>query len=133
LAVLSRRRALVKDKEVRHALRLFVSCFGVISLALVLGFGLLAFGQNILGPANFFSVILIIVAVQAFRKPTFLKTFLGVVPSLQSTPGASHYDQMVLIHGPGDEKFGPIAKYIMDGVNEQERVIYFHEDRKSVV
>src|SRR5437773_7484235 len=104
LAVLSRRRALVKDREVRRALRLIASSFGVISLASLLGFGLLAFGQNILGPANFLSVILIIVAVQAFRKPTFLKTFLGVVPSLQSTPGASHYDQMVLIHGPGDER-----------------------------
>jgi len=133
LAVLSRRRALVKDKDVRHALRLIASSFGVISLALVLGFGLLAFGQNILGPANFLSVILIIVAVQAFRKPTFLKTFLGVVPSLQSTPGASHYDQMVLIHGPGDEKFGPIAKYILDGVNQRERVIYFHDGDVSLV
>jgi hypothetical protein len=126
LAVLSRRRALVKDREVRSALRLIASSFGVISLALVLGFGLLALGQNILGPANFLSVILIIVAVQAFRKPTFLKTFLGVVPSLQSSPDASHYDQMLLIHGPGDEKFGPIAKYIIDGMNQRERVIYFH-------
>src|SRR5690348_1944897 len=81
LVVLSRRRALVKDREVRRALRVIASSFGVISLALVLGFGLLAVGQDILGPANFLSVILIIVAVQAFRKPTFLKTFLGVVPS----------------------------------------------------
>ncbi|TMI46195.1 hypothetical protein E6H22_07475 [Candidatus Bathyarchaeota archaeon] len=127
LAVLSRRRALVRDREVRRALRLIASSFGVISLASVLGFGLLAFGQNVLGPANFLSVILIIVAVQAFRKPSFLKTFLGVVPSLQSSPGASHYDQMLLIHGPGDEKFGPIAKYILDGVNQRERVIYFHD------
>src|SRR5207253_9381407 len=52
LAVLSRRRAVVKDKEVSHALRLIASSFGVISLALVLGFGLLAFGQNILGPRS---------------------------------------------------------------------------------
>ncbi|OLB45128.1 hypothetical protein AUH73_06085 [archaeon 13_1_40CM_4_53_4] len=133
LAVLSRRRALVKDREVRRALRLIASSFGVISLASALGFGLLAFGQNVLGPANFLSVILIIVAVQAFRKPTFLKTFLGVVPSLQSSPGASHYDQMLLIHGPGDEKFGPIAKYILDGVNQRERVIYFHDGDVSVV
>ena len=133
LAVLSRRRALVKDREVRRALRLIASSFGVISLALVLGFGLLALGQNILGPANFLSVILIIVAVQAFQKPTFLKTFLGVVPSLQSTPGASHYDQMLLIHGPGDEKFGPIAKYILDGVSRRERVIYFHDGDVAVV
>jgi hypothetical protein len=133
LAVLSRRRSLVKDREVRRALRVIASSFSVISLALVLGFGLLAFGQNILGPANFLSVILIIIAVQAFRKPTFLKTFLEVVPSLQSSPGASHYDQMLLIHGPGDGKFGPIAKYIIDGVNRRERVIYFYNGDVTLV
>jgi hypothetical protein len=126
LAVLSRRRALVKDREVRRALRLIASLFGAISLALVLGFASLASGQIILGPTNFLSVILIFAAVQAFRKPTFLKTFLGVAPSLQSSPGFSHYDQMLLIHGPGAEKFGPIAKYIQDGVNQRERVIYFY-------
>jgi len=133
LVVLSRRRALVKDREVRRALRVIASSFGVISLALVLGFGLLAVGQDILGPANFLSVILIIVAVQAFRKPTFLKTFLGVVPSLQSSPGSARYDQMLLIHGPGDEKFGPIAKYILDGVSRRERVIYFHDGDVNIV
>jgi hypothetical protein len=133
LAVLSRRRALVKDREVRRALLVIASSFGVISLALVLAFGILAFGQNILGPANFLAVILIIVAVQAFRKPTFLKSFLGVVPSLQSSPGTSHYDQILLIHGPGNEKFGPIAKYILDGVNRRERVIYFHDGDVSPV
>ncbi|HVH16015.1 MAG TPA: MEDS domain-containing protein, partial [Candidatus Angelobacter sp.] len=133
LAVLSRRRALVKDREVRSALRLIATSFGAISLTLILGFGLLAFGQNLLGPVNFLSVILIIVAVQAFRKPTFLKSFLGVVPSLQSSPSASRYDQMLLIHGPGGEKFGPIAKYITDGVNRRERVIYFHNGDVSLV
>lgn len=133
LAVLSRRRALVKDREVRSALRLIAMSFGAISLTLILGFGLLAFGQNLLGPVNFLSVILIIVAVQAFRKPTFLKSFLGVVPSLQSSPSASRYDQMLLIHGPGGEKFGPIAKYIMDGVNRRERVIYFHNGDVNLV
>lgn len=133
LAVLSRRRALVKDREVRSALRLIATSFGAISLTLILGFGLLAFGQNLLGPVNFLSVILIIVAVQAFRKPTFLKSFLGVVPSLQSSPSASRYDQMLLIHGPGGEKFGPIAKYIMDGVNRRERIIYFHNGDVNLV
>jgi hypothetical protein len=133
LATLSRRRALVKDREVRHALTVIASTFGMISLTLMLGFGLLALGENVLGPSNFLSVILIIVAVQAFRKPSFLKTFLGVVPSLQSSPGASRYDQVLLIHGPGDEKFGPIAKYIQDGVNLRERVIYFHSGDVAVV
>jgi hypothetical protein len=133
LAVLSRRRALVKDREVRRALRVIASSFGVISLALVLGFGLLAFRQNILGPANFLSVILIIVAVQAFRKPSFLKSFLGVVPSLESSPTASHYDQMILIHGSGNDKFGPMSKYIIDAVNRHNRVIYFHHDDEVAI
>jgi MEDS: MEthanogen/methylotroph, DcmR Sensory domain len=133
LAVLSRRRALVKDREVRRALREIASSFGLISLALVLGFGLLGFGQNILGPANFLSVILIIIAVQAFRKPSFLKSFLGVVPSLESSPTASHYNQMILLHGPSDDKFGPISKYITDGVNRRNRVVYFHHDDEAAI
>src|SRR6266849_5889875 len=133
LVLLSRRRALVKDREVRRALRLIASSFGAISLALTLSFGLLAFGQNILGPANFLSVILIIVAVQAFRGQTFLKTFIVVFPSLHSSPGASRYDQMLLIYNPGEEKFGPIAKYIIDGVNQRERVIYFHDGDVAAV
>jgi hypothetical protein len=127
LAVLSRRRALVKDKEVRAALRVIASVFGVISATLIMGIGISSFGYSITSITNFLSVILIIVAVRAFRKPTFLKSFLGVVPSLQSSPTASRYDQMMLMHGPGDEKFGPIAKYIVDGVNQRERVIYFHD------
>ncbi len=132
LAVLTRRRALVKDKEVRHALKLIASAFGVISAALVLGFGALAFGINILGPANFLSVTLIIVAVQAFSKPTFLKSFLGVVPSLDSSRNVI-YDQMILIHGSNDDKFAPIAKYIIEGVNQKERVIYFQNGDVSTV
>ncbi|MBO0887993.1 hypothetical protein J2P12_02725 [Candidatus Bathyarchaeota archaeon] len=133
LAVLSRRRALVKDREVRKALQIIAFTFGMISLALVLGFGFLALGYNILGPANFLSVALIIVAVQAFRKPTFLKTFLGVVPSLESSPSSAHYDQMILIHGPHEDKFGPIAKYVIEGLNQRERVIYFHNGDVSLL
>lgn len=125
LAVITRRGALVKDKEAKNALRLIAVTFSIISATLVAGFGSLSTGFNILGPANFISVVLIIVAVQAFRKPTFLKAFLGVVPSLESSPSAAHYDQMILIHGPGKEKFSPIARYIMEGVSNHERVIYF--------
>jgi hypothetical protein len=126
LLVLSRRRTLVKDREVRKALKIIAVVFGMISMTLVLAIAIESFGYSIIGSANFVSEILLIVAVQAFRKPTFLKTFLGVVPSLQSSPGTSRYDQMLLIHGPGDEKFNSIAKYILDGVNQRERVIYFH-------
>jgi MEDS: MEthanogen/methylotroph, DcmR Sensory domain len=126
LLILSRRRALVKDKDVRAALRIISSAFGVISATLILGIGLSSFGYSITGVSNLLSVALIIVAVHAFRKPTFLKSFLGVVPSLQSSPTASHYDQMILIHDSGEEKYSPIAKYLLDGVSQRELVIYFH-------
>lgn len=131
LAIISRRRALVKDRDVRAALRIIASVFGVISATLILGIAVSSFGYGIIGSTNFLSVILIIVAVQAFRKPSFLKSFLGVVPSLESSPNASHYDQMILIHGHGNEKFGPISKYITDGVNRRNRVIYFHHDDEA--
>jgi hypothetical protein len=132
-AIISRRRALVKDRDVRSALRIIAGVFGVISATLILGIAISSFGYGISGSTNFVSVILIIVAVQAFRKPSFLKSFLGVVPSLESSPTASHYDQMILIHSPSDDKFGPISKYIVDGVNRRYRVFYFHRDDETVI
>src|SRR5207244_3243598 len=130
-AVLSRLRSQLRDKDVRGALRIFASAFSLISITLLAGDAVSSFGYSIQGTTNFLSVILIIVAVRAFRKPSFLKSFLGVVPSLESSPNASHYDQMILIHGPGNEKFGPISKYITDGVNRRNRVIYFHHDDEA--
>lgn len=126
LTILSRRSTLVKDREVRTALRIIAAVFGTISATLILGIGLSSFGLSITGLTNLASVALIIVAVRAFRKPTFLKAFLGVVPSLQSSPTAARYDQMILIHNPEDDKFGPIAKYVIDGINQRERIIYFY-------
>lgn len=125
-AVLTRRRALIKDKDVRRALQIIASAFSIISVTLISSLAVSSLGYNISGPANVLSVILIVVAVDAFGKPTFLKSFLGVVPSLESSPNASRYDQTILLHGPGDEKYGPIAKYIIEGVNQGERVIYFN-------
>src|SRR5689334_4264282 len=83
--------------------------------------------------ANLLSVVLIVVAVRALRKPTFLKSLLGVLPSLESSPTASHSDQTILIHGPGPEKFAPISKYIIDGVSQHNRVIYFHQDDETII
>lgn len=133
LGVISKRRALVKDSEVRRALRVIATVFGVISATLILGIGVSSLGVSITGSTNLLSVILIIIAVHAFRKPSFLKSFLGVVPSLQSSPTATRYDQVLLIHPPGDEEFAPIAKYIIDGVNQKERVIYFHANDLALV
>ncbi len=126
LVLLSRRRALVKDREARGALLVIATAFSLISLTLIFAIALASFGYSILGTANFVSVLLIMAAVQAFGKPTFLKSFLGVVPSLESSPSAAHYDQMVLIHGPGDDKFAPIAKYVNEGLSQRERLIYFY-------
>lgn len=133
LAILSKRRSLVTDKEVRSALRIIALVFGLISATLITGIGVSSFGYSIIGLTDFGSVTLIIVAVRAFRKPTFLKSFLGVVPSLQSSPTASRYDQMILIHSPSEDKFGPIAKYVIDGVNRKERVVYFHDGDVNIV
>jgi len=133
LAVLSRLRSRFKDKEVRQALRIIASAFGAISVTLLVGMALSFLGYSIRGSANLLSVALIVVAIRAFRKPTFLKSFLGVVPSLESSPTASHSNQTILIHGPGTEKFGPISKYIIDGVSQHNRVIYFHHDDETII
>ena len=132
-AVLSRLRSQLRDKDVRGALRIFASAFSLISITLLAGDAVSSFGYGIQGTTNFLSVILIIVAVRAFRKPTFLKSFLGVVPSLESSPTASHYDQIILIHSPGDEKFGPLSKYIIEAVSRHNRVIYFHHADEAVI
>jgi DcmR-like sensory protein len=124
--ILTRRRALIKDKEVRRALQVIASAFSIISIILLTSLTLSSLGYSISGLANLLSEALIVVAVFAFRRPTFLKSFLGVVPSLESSPTASRYDQTILLHAPGEEKFGPIAKYIIEGVNQRERVIYFN-------
>jgi hypothetical protein len=133
LAVLSRLRSKIKDKEVRQALMIIASAFGAISFSLLLSMAVSYAGYSIRGSANLLSVILIVVAVRAFRKPTFLKAFLGVVPSLESSPTASRYDQMILIHTAGDEKFGSFSKYIMDAASQRNRVIYFHQDDEAVI
>src|SRR2546430_2147027 len=133
LVVLSRLRSRFKDKEVRQALRIIASAFGAISVTLLIGMALAFLGYSIRGSANLLSVLLIVVAVRAFRKPTFLKAFLGVVPSLESSPTATRYDQMILIHTASDEKFGSFSKYIVDSVSQRNRVIYFHQADEAAI
>ncbi len=133
LAVLSRLRSQLKDKEVRQALMIIASAFGAISFSLLLSMALSSVGYSIRGSANLLSVALIVIAVRAFRKPTFLKAFLGVVPSLESSPTASRYDQMILIHTASDEKFDSFSKYIVDSVSQRNRVIYFHQADEATI
>ncbi len=131
--VLTRLRSQMKDKEVRGALKVFRTAFSAIAMALFVWVALSSQGYSISGPVNLLSVTLLIVAVRSFRKPTFLKSFLGVVPSLESSPSVSHVDQTMLIYGRGEEKFGPISRYIMEGVSRRCRVIYFYLGDEGLV
>ncbi len=131
--VLTRLRSQMKDKEVRGALRVFRTAFSAIAMALFVWVALSAQGYSIGGSVNLLSVTLLIVAVRSFRKPTFLKSFLGVVPSLESSPSVSHADQTVLIYRRGAEKFGPISRYIMEAVGRRCRVIYFHLGDEALI
>ncbi len=133
IAVLTRLRSQIKDKEIRGSLKVIASSFGAVALVLFLGIALSYFGYSIHGSTNFLSVSLLILAVRSFRKPTFLKAFLGVVPSLESSPTVSRVDQTILIYREGDEKFGPISKYIIEGVNQQNRVIFFHQGDEVLI
>src|SRR5260370_31633235 len=112
---------------------IIASALGAISLSLLVSMALSSVGYSIRGSANLLSVALIVVAVRAFRKPTFLKAFLGVVPSLESSPTASRYDQMILIHTASDEKFDSFSKYIVDSVSQRNRVIYFHQSDHATI
>jgi len=80
--VLSRLRSQLKDREVRGALRTISRCFAAIASLLLFGYALASFGYSLLGLVHPIGVILLIVAVTAFKKPTFLRAFLGLVPSL---------------------------------------------------
>ncbi len=124
--VLVRLRSQLKDIEVRSALRIIASSFGAISALLLLVNALESFGLSVVGLGHVATVSLLIFVVHAFSKPSFLKAFLGVVPSLEVIPGAKRSDQRVLLYGKEEEKFGPISHYVSEGVNQQGRVVYFY-------
>lgn len=126
LVILTRLRSKLKDEEVRSAFNIFSVAFSLIAVTLMVSVGLSSIGYSIRSSANIVSVLLIFVAVRAFKKPTFLKSFLGVVPSLESSPLVSHTDQMVLLYNSDIDKFGPLAKYIVDAATQQDTVFYFH-------
>jgi hypothetical protein len=124
--VLSRLRSQLKDREVRGALRIIARCFATIATMLLFGYALSSFGYSLLGLVNLVGVILLIVAVTAFKRPTFLKAFLGLVPSLGPNPAVMRGDQIVLIYGNHEAGITPIARFVNEGVNQQNRVLYFH-------
>src|SRR6266700_2417269 len=128
---LSRLRAELKDREVINALRIISLCLACISVLLLVSYSLENFGYNILALAHLATVILLIVVVNAFKKPTFLRAFLGLVPTLGRNPALMRGDQIVLIYGSDDAKITPIARFVNEGVNQQNRVLYFHSNNEA--
>lgn len=131
--VLIHLRAQLKDREIRYALKVFASCFGATAALLLSSYALSSFGYSIQAPVHVVSVILLIIAVRAFRRPTFLKAFLGIAPSLESTPHSTRADRMILIYGAEEEKLGPLSRYILEGVDQRSRVLYFHREDETIV
>ena len=124
--VLVRLRSLLKDREVRYALRVIAVCFGIISaLLLILDSG--TFGVNISGLGHLVSVSLLFVVGRAFSKPSFLKSFLRVTPSLEPRYAYQREDMRVLIYRRGGEKFVPISRFVRDGISQDGLVAYFYK------
>jgi hypothetical protein len=126
--VLSRLRSQLRDREVRGALRVIARCFAAIATLLLFGYASASFGYSLLGIVHFACVILLFVAVTAFKRPTFLRAFLGLVPSLGPNPAVMRGDQIVLIYENDEVKMTPIARFVNEGVNQQNRVLYFHSN-----
>ncbi len=131
--VLVRLRSELRDEEVRHALRVIASCFGTIAAVILLVNGTAAFGISLIGLGHVIAVGLLVIVVNAFSKPSFLKSFLGVVPSLEAIPTARRSDQSVLIYTDEEEKFGPISKFVSEGVSQKGRVIYFYRGDEAAL
>ncbi len=129
--VLSRLRSQLRDREVRSALRVIARCFAAIAALLLFGYSLASFGYSLLGVVHFACVILLFVAVTAFKKPTFLRAFLGLIPSLGPNPVVMRGDQIVLIYENDETKMTPIARFVNEGVNQQNRVLYFHSNDEA--
>lgn len=128
---LSRLRSELKDREVRNALRIISSCFAIIAVLLLIFYSLASFGYSLLALVHLVCVILLVVAVNAFKKPTFLRAFLGLVPSLGPNPVVMRGDQIVLIYGNDQAKITPVARFVNEGVNQQNRVLYFHSNDEA--
>jgi hypothetical protein len=130
--VLSRLRSQLRDREVRGALRIIATCFASIATLLLFGYASASFGYSLLGLVHLVSVILLVVAVTAFKRPTFLRAFLGLVPSLGPNPAVIRGDQIVLIYENDEAKITPIARFVNEGVNQQNRVLYFHSNDEAM-
>lgn len=126
LLILSHLRAQLKDQEIRDSLRIIASSFALIATLLLIGNALSNFGYSILGSVHLISLLLLIVAVQAFKKPTFLKAFLGVLPSLEAYASPMRSDQAVLVYKDEESRFHALSRFVNEGVTEEGLVLYFY-------
>ncbi|HEY4657651.1 MAG TPA: MEDS domain-containing protein [Candidatus Bathyarchaeia archaeon] len=133
LLVLSRLRAQLKDREIRDSLRIIASSFALIATLLLIGNALSNFGYSVLGSVHFISLILLIVAVQAFKKPTFLKAFLGVLPSLEAYASPMKSDQVVLVYKDEESRFHALSRFVNEGVSKEGLVLYFYNGDETDV
>jgi hypothetical protein len=60
-----------------------------------------------------------------------LRAFLGLVPSLGPNPVVMRGDQIVLIYENDQSKITPVARFVNEGVNQQNRVLYFHSSDEA--
>jgi hypothetical protein len=126
LLVLVKLRSQLRDPEVRYALKIIASCFGIISGLMLTLNALATFGISITGIGNLLSVSLLIIADRAFSRPSFLKAFLGVVPSFEPLGRNRHQDIRALVYRRDDDKFNIIARFAIEGLNEGCLVAYFY-------
>ncbi len=129
--VLSRLRSQLRDREVRGALRIIARCFAAIAALLLSGYASASFGYSLLGVVHFACVMFLFVAVTAFKRPTFLRAFLGLVPSLGPNPAVMRGDQIILIYENDQSKITPVARFVNEGVNQQNRVLYYHSNDEA--
>ncbi len=128
--VLVRLRSQLRDREVRFALRTFAVGFGMIS-ALLLGINALAdIGTSVVGLGNMVDVLLLSFVVHEFGKPSFLKAFLGVVPSFVST-GRVKDDQTIVLYATDGEKYGPFSRFLIEGINKKQQVVCFYHGNET--
>ncbi len=133
LTVLVSLRSQLRDPEVRNALKIIASCFGIISALMLTLNALDTFGISITGIGNLVSVSLLIIADRAFTRPSFLKAFLGVVPPIDALSHNRREDIRILLYRKDDEKFNPIVKYVTEALNQGNMVAYFYRGEPASI
>src|SRR5262249_29590636 len=88
------------------------------------------FGTSVVGLGNMVDVILLSFVVHEFGKPSFLKAFLGVVPSFVSS-GRVKDDQTIVLYASEGEKYGPFSRFLIEGINKKQQVVCFYHGNET--